>query len=486
VGERPWIEACEGSFVIGQAPPGSGVRPSPPYASGSFAIRRSAGPTRAETWFFVAVVFAHVYYFHRYAFKYSDTGTSPTYANTPRSWQMGKYVALGGLTLVCYGSLWARRLTAPSGPQIRAFSAALRVFFVGCLLATLAELVVGSQAAAEQMPKAWFFLPLVLAIPRFFRPGATIERAARIGVCLVVYHVLFSAYQLYAFRHGRLPGLAYPNGGLVRFGGGLDDPNGFGIFLVLPLVLVVASWAPRRLNLGRISVLAVLGYLLLRTLSYSSFLALIVALAAYCAISRKVGPALVGILSLLGGLYYAVLHVGAITRVVNFKAASVASRFHLGGSTAAGDKSFWDYLQLGGVRGFFLGNAGQAPHSENSYVSAAFQFGVPVTLLLIALLLAVIRQGLRQHRSLRWAGQDQRARVVAALTAYEIAFVVGAAGVPFLQVFPVNFTFWAIAVALWLPLDSVGGDVAKRSREPSFVGGARAPVSSGRPSRDRS
>ena len=199
-------------------------------------LDQERGLERWDAWG-VSVVFlaANAYYFHRWAFQYSNAGTSPTYADTPFVWQAAKYpLMLGASGVLWVGVLYRWRIarlesesfpdasrhwwripyvsTARLAPGLAAVAAYSLLVVAGCVAERR-----GRQRAAGLV----VLRPVVLLVPAVSPTILSLRIYRTAGLILLGYHVAFLALQLFwYFSDDRLPALAYSGGGLVRFGGG--------------------------------------------------------------------------------------------------------------------------------------------------------------------------------------------------------------------------------------------------------------------------
>jgi hypothetical protein len=267
----------------------------------------------------------------------------------------------------------------------------------------------------------------------------------------VLYNIIFAAWEFFNYYHsGRLPALAYPDGGLVRFGAALDDPNGFGTWSVLPILLMLAGWPSNGRKIWRGLIFAALLFLLVKTVSYTAFTAAIVGVTVFVLLTRNVGRAAFLVVGGAAGAFW-LISSDAFNKIVHLKGASALGRFTLSASPAGLGTSIDQYFDNAGIGAWLIGNPAHAASSETYYLLAVEYFGLPVVLLTVGLLLATIRQGLLRTAELRRSSSPD-APIYAALTAFVIAFCIAAAGVPLFEVFPVNLTFWVVAMILWLPV----------------------------------
>jgi len=134
--------------------------------------------------------------------------------------------------------------------------------------------------------KAFFFFPLLAFLPFFYQGQKSIGKYFAVVVVFgMTYHVLYSLVQIACyFAFGRVPSLAYP-GGLTRFGGGWDDPNGFGAFLILPLLVVLSRRFVNRITryIGLITILTLLAL----TISGTAIVGTTCAVLCYSAFKRR-------------------------------------------------------------------------------------------------------------------------------------------------------------------------------------------------------
>ena len=199
----------------------------------------------AKNTFLLMYWFVVLYNFHRYIFKYNSEGTSPTYANTPLIWQIGKYLILFVLLPIFYSCLHYRKKLYKEYAVIYFW-----IFFV-VLINILNFFAWGSIFVDEIEYCIWFvaFLPYCFAVQDLNSLGIDFEKILKWTAIILFISNLIAVANFYLF--GRLPALAY-EGGLVRFGSFWDDPNSFGIICVFfafyfldrgKLILSMASFA---------------------------------------------------------------------------------------------------------------------------------------------------------------------------------------------------------------------------------------------------
>jgi hypothetical protein len=386
-------------------------------------------------------VIGHVYYFHRWVFRYGDLGTSPTYSATPLVWQVAKYLIVALLAIVCGISLLrSRRPAVLTGGFVSGLGLLLLLLFV-----TTVVCVAEAPDQVGALVRTWFFLPLVMAMA-MFHDDRTLSRLGRVCTWLTLYHVGFSAVQIAAFLiWDRLPSLAYPNGGLVRFGGGLDDPNSFGLLLILPILALMADRSRSRRT--RFVLLLVLLGLLVLTFSYSAAAAFAVGVAVFLLLLRDLNQATTLLLAGLAAAWWA-LHSDVFAQVVGFKSASALSRFGLG-PVPVERFGIADYASRVTWLDLLQGAPGLDVRTENSYLLVFADHGLPAAILLVALVVATVVRGVSIVRAMRRV-DSPATRPFAVLAAFEVAFAVGALALPHFSVFPTNMAFWVVAMMLWM------------------------------------
>jgi hypothetical protein len=392
----------------------------------------------------VAITFigANVYYFHRWAFRFSSANTSSTYTDTPDAWKLGKYVLMA---LVIVG-LWTWLvLRAGIGRQhlSRLLDRGVRwplAFFLYAGTVTAMGLTQADEA--RQLLPWFFFLPVVLAIPVVWTGRPPFDVWRKFGIGLVAYHVMFLTLQVVGyFVFDKVPALSY-RGGLLRFGGGLDDPNGFAMLVVLPLLLTVTLWRSFSRTLFAAAVAAMFLVMLVVPSSFSALIGCVAGLASLAVIMRR-PRILLDVVAGVSVAVFAALLVPYVRDTLSRKSESARGRFDFDGSGTG--NGIGDYISDLTVAGFLFGSPNSRLSSENAYVLAFSAFGVIGLGLLLAAIAGAIRRGVLTARRARDADALTIARTYEALSAYLVAFCVASLGVPFFDVFPTNMAFWIVA-----------------------------------------
>lgn len=162
------------------------------------------------------------YNFHRYIFKYNSELTSPTYTNTPLIWQIGKYPILTILVLFFYlGSRFRGKLND--------VFIIIYGFVLFVLLINIGSCLFYGDISFKELEYCFYF---ILALPYCFVIDDLVINWDKVIRLTAISLFLSNLAAMYNFVFtGRLPALGY-EGGLVRFGGFWDDPNGYGFICV--------------------------------------------------------------------------------------------------------------------------------------------------------------------------------------------------------------------------------------------------------------
>lgn len=179
----------------------------------------------------------NVYYFYRYIFKYNSEMTSPTYSDTPMGLQIAKYILAVAVIFLVFVYLYRSNVKIKIG-------LIEKVLAIGTIYVLIKSL---QQSSFELFAKRYLFLICAYAI-MFVKDTSYEKGLINVNIVLFVYHLCYSLFQisLYIFSK-RLPALAY-EGGLVRFGGGWDDPNAFAIYLIIPFCYILSRILQTKFN----------------------------------------------------------------------------------------------------------------------------------------------------------------------------------------------------------------------------------------------
>lgn len=408
-----------------------------PKSSSASLLRR-----RLETLFVIFLVVSQVYYGYRYIFKYDSTGTSPTYANTPFLFKAAKY----GITL---GFILASALlVAIHRGRTRAISRSTLYFllwitgFFAYSCAFGLTYLQGHHALEHDLVfRGLFFFPLLVFLPFHFRGWISARRYfAAVIVFGCIYHVSYSVIQILAFKlFGRLPALGYP-GGLVRFGGGWDDPNGFGAYLILPLLFTISDGFTA--GIKRAAQFTVLLTLLVLSVSLSAAAALCASIFVYAALRGKI-KWLFAFLVIVGVAVLDPTTRDLMLFAYREKQASIES--HLTTMTVS------DFLQHASLQALLFGrHAGQASANESYYVAMLKNYGCLGFFWFISILVLTVINAAIKARIYGARGDYREAEVFRVLAAFLVSLSVAATGIAYYYIFPINLYLWLSIFVVWL------------------------------------
>ncbi|HLF71282.1 MAG TPA: hypothetical protein VI759_03950 [Dehalococcoidia bacterium] len=301
------------------------------------AIAALKNLTAVEKVFFAFLVFTQVHYFYRYPFKIGSILSSTGYHATADYLQYPKYAVAAVVIVVMLAMLWfsqrdqvrraiGRMRTQPFWLLLAAF-----VLYVGLSSLKFSPANADSTEtfSLNVVFKFLFVIPFAYIVPLLWserRPGEFIKLFLLVSI---VYHVVYEALTILIFAAtGRLPGLTFSNH-VPRFGGGWDDPNGFGAFALIVLIALLLLPAPSDLKRRRWFFAAIA----LTTLFIALTFSVTVAMGFACVLgllflARRVDPKVVLAIGGVGaGLFVVLLVSGDVDLIYNAKVGS--GRGHL-------------------------------------------------------------------------------------------------------------------------------------------------------------
>ncbi len=368
--------------------------------------------------FWLSLILCTVYLSYRYPLQINSSGTSPTYSDTPVMLQVGKFILACPLFAIAAGRCLRQKLA------LKQWLAALGILFLSGY--SLFK-IIGDNSSKYLELSFWMLFPLVLVLGSDGVKLSAIDRYLRF---LLVFALGSTVIQIVLFlAFGRLPALAYEGTMLIRFGGFLDDPNGFGAILFL-----LMGWSYGRFRgWTRFFILGSIVVSLLLTQSWTAlvFLTVVFCFCALIAVSKRPWLAVLIICACLLLAMFVLRETSPspgtlFEEMLNAKQGSIEGHSFSWG--AWGSK--WTEWAI-------LGDSTYNSY-ESWWASAPINFGVPwliVFLCLIAELIMSLRSGL--------VGAGSEARpVYLGFLLFGYYFAFGSLSLPFPTIFPINFLFF--------------------------------------------
>lgn len=378
-------------------------------------------------YFFIAItlLIAFLYNSYRYPLQINAASTSPTYSQTPFILKVGKYLIFSSL----YAVLIFTRLYLL--PRLKIGNWRQVASFIFILFLSVFPIIVGVLNKNIPTLETGFFF-LVALVFHLFKPfPIPVSRIVKLLKWLTIIAIIYNFTQVFLFfAVDRLPALAYANSISVRFGGLLDDPNGFGIMLALFIGFSYVYFK----GLKRIIILGSLGLSLLLTQSLTALGAItftvVLVMLGYMLFTYRASKTILwtGIFSLF---FLTVLVAALFEQILAFiqlflllKAGSIEA--HAGTLDVLIESNALHWLGLQSMNGF----------SETGYINLIINLGVLYTVFFLAyglyaiykyFLLFVASEGNKQVQSIALAG-----------LLYLITVYLGMLNLPLEQVFPVN------------------------------------------------
>jgi hypothetical protein len=187
-----------------------------------YPMTMEARSHQKNTVFWFGLWFCTLYLSYRYPLQINDSGTSPTYSDTPLVLQAGKFILALPLIAISVFRWLTNSARLPKVPI------ALGALFLCCF----ALLKLLGQPDSKYLDFSfWMFFSLVLVLGVGSIAISAIDKYFYLLLILAFGSTLIEVLLFFSF--GRLPALAFAAGFNVRFGGFWDDPNGFAAILFL-------------------------------------------------------------------------------------------------------------------------------------------------------------------------------------------------------------------------------------------------------------
>jgi hypothetical protein len=239
---------------------------------------------------------------------------------------------------------------------------------------------------------------------------------------------------------GRLPALAYAGTYLVRFGGGLDDPNGFA-----PIIFPCCLYFFDRMYYSgftkwRLGLLLLSSVLFLWTQSFTAFITSIPILFGYLLLrkSYKLTAILFGLVIIIGAVVVNSPIMQILTTIIEMKSGSIDAHFVW----------TWDDVLTQHWFNFLFGAMGshQVPFFECDFIFIFFNYGL-IGLGLLATLWATATCNLITYY--RFTKNESLKSLMIACLAFLAIFFLGCWNLPYFRLIPISVNYWfAICVLL--------------------------------------
>jgi hypothetical protein len=368
--------------------------------------------------FWLGMVLCTLYQSYRYPLQINATGTSPTYSDTPLILQAGKFVL--AFPLFAIALVQCLRKTGPP----RQWLFVLGALFLSCY--SLLK-VFGDRDARYLDLSFWLLFALTLVWALDAVEVSALDQYLRYLLFYALGSTLIEVVLFFAF--GRLPALAFEGTYLIRFGGFLDDPNGFSAILFLLL-----GWSYLRFKgWTRFFILTSIIASLLLTQSWTglAFLVLVLFFWLLGRVSKRpvLSLAMIGASALL---VIFVIHVIPQSPADIMEDVLTAKQGSIEGHLIP-----WTQWFVRWTRWALLGDWSYNPY-ESWWAGALINFGVPwlcVCLVFTTGLVISIR------RALARATPEARP-VYLAFFLFGCYFVFGSLNLPLFIIFPINFFFF--------------------------------------------
>jgi hypothetical protein len=370
-----------------------------------------------ERSFWVGLLISTAYLSYRYPLQINSSTTSPVYSDTPLSLQAGKFALIFLTCCISVPFLFRKRFNR--------LQAGIVLLTVIVFSFPLFKLLAGFESRYLEL-SFWPLAALVLVIPLKSIDLQSVDKYLKVVFFFAIVSDVIEISLFLLF--GRLPALGWSGSLAVRFGGFLDDPNGFAAILFL-----LMGWGFYRFR-GKtrffMQIALVICLLLTQSLTAIGFLGGLI-LFAICWRLIKKPLFILWIFSgcaVLVGLLAATHALETIALIIALKSGSAADHLSIPWSSLIERWTEW----------FFVGGSSYEFY-EAWWVSSLVSFGIVWyigNLLLTFVLVYTV------WRSFRFFPPGKEKAVLAGILLFCIYFVIGSANLPFFIIFPINFLFY--------------------------------------------
>jgi hypothetical protein len=225
---------------------------------------------------------------------------------------------------------------------------------------------------------------------------------------------------------GRLPAMGFEDSFFVRFGGFLDDPNGFA-----PILYMLMGWSYYRFSGKKcffIETALLICILLTQSLTAIGFLVLFVLCLMTYNFFRR--PVILLLLCFCVGVAFSFVW-SPIAKFVSFaletRSGSVNDHVSQVTNTSLGRGIDW-----------IFGSSSYSGY-ESWWVGSLVSFGIPWCLLTLGLTTILVSTVFREFQRAR---KDQEKAIMAGILSLACYFFVGNINLPYFKIFPANFLFF--------------------------------------------
>lgn len=374
-----------------------------------------------KNWFFWgALALFTLYQSYRYPFRINAASTSPTYSDTPFALQAGKFVL--ALPFLIFAAARCVRKPMP----LKHWLIACVVFF----MFAFSVLKTASGAGVEYLESYWILLSFILV---WAADPVTSKDVDRFLQVLLIYSLASNFIEILLFVFlGRLPALAYEGSLSIRFGGFLDDPNGFAALLFL-----LIGWSYGKFTgWVRTAVLTGLVVSLLLTQSWTGIIFFIGVLFFWSIINVAKRP-----LRVVFVICTCALLMLVIARNVPYSVVSAFQTMQESKQGSVRGHEFpWAQLAPRWAEWITYGQSTYDPY-ESWWAGTLVNFGV---LWLCMDILLIVSLTVSVQSALSRASEHARP-IYRGLLLFGCYFALGSFNLPFSSVFPINVLFFSLS-----------------------------------------
>lgn len=407
--------------------------------------------TLLEKIFLLFLFLCQVYYSYRYIFRFGSSLSPKGYVLTPSFLQYGKFF-LAVLFFLILLILVLRKIKLDEIIKVfsknKAFWLLVFSFFSYIGISLFKFYLTLGDFGFTQIVKMLFIVPFVFFVPLIWKDKSPLSFLKIFLKISIVYHLVYNFFMITMFYLiGRMPGLGFA-GILGRFGGGWDDPNSFGAFILLLIVILLALGSNffKEKKLWAFNIISTLLVTsLIFTFSVTDLAGLILALIIMFilrALSFKKIIAIPVVSTVFLAIFYYLNYFGLI---LNEKTGSAKEHLSTGSIKAI---TSVPQDSLGLFLSFTFGLNQNIAFHENIYLQIFNNFGfIGLSLLLIIIILTIIKAFKGWLKATENSGN--KIFFLVALV-YLPTFALMNINLPLFQSFPLNLFIWVFISLVWV------------------------------------